>query len=441
LFSPEGFVVTISIKKAILAPRRSNGPVNHMKTKISVLVNLIILLFSGIAAAQADKWTGVWNMSARPPGMSTPIKMELHIGLPEEGLLYPATIKLEFGEFTGLYEILLVKKNETQLGISRAKYPLLQKPYALDIWMWYINGTFDYTSKGVTLNRMWIDKFDIWMRGLYDGDEVYVHSKVMLREFLYRDSIRLKKGTNRPLADSSIQRILHPAGRKIYFGIYDSIVARNPAITLKVEDQEQYDKDTVTLLHNDRAIFSREQIDDRNRKFEVKLDTGRNIFIYFADNYGTLPPNTGFLHATIDGKEYGFDFSDRSNAYATFLVADIYHQPSTVTQRKSVPLISLPVDTEDIILELRDTAVEDGDSISLSLNGRWVATGFPVKTAAQQLRIKLPKGENVLLFTADNLGRISPNTAELKIIYGKKSKVLGLNTDMRNNNEIRLILE
>lgn len=420
---------------------RSCGQLPDMKTKVNLLICLLGLIFSSRAAAQSDKWTGVWNMSLRPPGMSTPIKMELHIGKPENGLLYPATIKLQFGEFTGLYEILLVKKNETQLGISRAKYPILQKPYALGIWMWYINGTFDYKPKGLTLNRMWIDKFDIWMRGLYDDDEIYVHSKVMLREFLYRDPISLTKGTNKPLADSSIQRILHPAGRKIYFGIYDSIVARDPMITMKVEDQDQYDKDTVTLLHNDRAIFTREQIDDRNRKFEVKLDTGRNIFIYFADNYGTLPPNTGFLHATIDGKEYGFDFSNRSNAYATFLVADIYHQPSTVTQRTSVPLISLEVDTDDIVLELRDTRVEDGDSISLSLNGRWIATGFPVKTVVQQIRIKLQKGENVLLFTADNLGRIPPNTAELKIIYGKKSKVLGLSTDMRKNNEIRLIWE
>ncbi|HEY9259484.1 hypothetical protein, partial [Chitinophaga sp.] len=152
-----------------------------------------------------------------------------------------------------------------------------------------------------------------------------------------------------------------------------------------------------------------------------------------------------------DNKPYNFNFSNRSNAYATFLVANIYHPArgqdtstqnnSTVTQRENIPVASIPVNTADIILELRDTKVQDGDSISLSLNGQWITTGFPVKTAMQEIRIHLQPGENILLFTADNLGAIPPNTAELRIRYGRKSKTFNLSTDMRRNNEIKLILE
>jgi hypothetical protein len=100
---------------------------------------------------------------------------------------------------------------------------------------------------------------------------------------------------------------------------------------------------------------------------------------------------------------------------------------------------TIPVDTADITLELWDGQVEDGDSISLRLNGKWIATGFPVKNALQKIPIRLQRGENILLFMADNLGKIPPNTAELRIRYGSRTRTLGLNTDMKKNNEIRLV--
>jgi hypothetical protein len=59
----------------------------------------------------------------------------------------------------------------------------------------------------------------------------------------------------------------------------------------------------------------------------------------------------------------------------------------------------------------------------------------------QQIPIRLQRGENELLFMADNLGSIPPNTAELRIRYGRKTQMLRLSTDMRKNNTVKLILE
>jgi hypothetical protein len=215
-------------------------------------------------------------------------------------------------------------------------------------------------------------------------------------------------------------------------------------------------------LHNGRPLFYRNEINDHNRELQVRLDTGRNLFIFFADNYGGLPPNTGFLRMDTDGRPYGFDFSNRSNAWATFLVADIYFRPKVkndlmaenttepkvqndlndrVMKRTTEPVATIAVDTSAIVLELWDGEVQDGDSISLRLNGKWVTTGFPVRNAVQKIPIRLQRGENELLFMADNLGSIPPNTAELRIRYGQQTKVLRLSTDMRKNNTIKLILK
>ena len=424
-----------------------------MKRKWAVLFSL--LFFTGnMAIAQADKWTGTWQMSRKLyAGSSAAIIMNLQIGIPDQRQLYPAKIKLQYGEFSGTYEMLLVRKNDGQIGISRGKYPLHETPFKLGIWMWYLNGTLDFQDNKLFLHRKWIDKADFWMRGLYEGDEIWESSKVSLRDFLYRDSITLKKINNTPLTDSSVRRILHPETSGIYLGIYDSIVTGDSIARMKVEDQEKYDKDTVTLLHNGRPLFYRNEINDHNRELRVRLDTGRNLFIFFADNYGGIPPNTGFLYMETDGRPYGFDFSNRSNAWATFLVADIYFKPTVqkpivqnnlndlVAQRTTESVATIKVDTSAVVLELWDGAAQDGDSISLRLNGKWLTTGFPVRNAVQKIPIRLQPGENELLFMADNLGSIPPNTAELRIRYGQKTRVLGLSTDMQKNKTLKLILE
>lgn len=419
-----------------------------MKLKFSGLFSLLFFTVT-TATAQADKWTGTWQMSQKPyAGSSSMITLHLQIGIPDEKQLYPAKIKLQYGEFRGTYEMLLVRKNDGQLGISRGKYPLEEKPFKLGIWLWYLNGTLDFRDNKLLLQRKWIDKADFWMRGLYDGDEIWESSKVTLRNFLYRDSIALKKIDSSPLADSSVRRILQPETSGIYLGIYDRIVTGDSVALLKVEDQEKYDKDTVTLLHNGKPLFYRDEITDHNRSLSVQLDTGRNLFIFFADNYGGIPPNTGFLYMKTDKREYGFDFSNRSNAWATFLVADVYFKPTAqnnlddlVAERTTEPVATIAVDTAAIAIELWDGAVQDGDSISLRLNGKWITTGFPVRNAVQKIPIRLQPGENELLFMADNLGSISPNTAELRIRYGNKTHSLRLSTDMRKNNTIKLILE
>jgi hypothetical protein len=110
-------------------------------------------------------------------------------------------------------------------------------------------------------------------------------------------------------------------------------------------------------------------------------------------------------------------------------------------KRTTEPVATIVVDTSAIVLELWDGAVQDGDSISLRLNGKWLTTGFPVRNAVQKIPIQLQPGENELLFMAENLGSIPPNTAELRIRYGRKTRVLRLSTDMQKNNPIILILE
>ncbi|RYY70594.1 MAG: hypothetical protein EOO13_06085 [Chitinophagaceae bacterium] len=90
------------------------------------------------------------------------------------------------------------------------------------------------------------------------------------------------------------------------------------------------------------------------------------------------------------------------------------------------------------MLAIWDDAVEDGDSISLQINDEIYMPGLAVKKKPQFIPVKLYTGENKIVFIADNLGSIPPNTAILEINDGKKRKSYMINTDMRQNNAIKI---
>ncbi|MCW3462398.1 hypothetical protein [Chitinophaga nivalis] len=422
---------------------------------------LLFLLLTMVikAGAQTDKWPGTWKMTYKR-GTAAPIHLELQIGAGKQQTLYPALLKLEYQSFSGTYELLLAKKNDWQLGIGRNKFPVSETPFRLGPWMIYLNGTFDYeagTPPVMHIKRMWINSFGLFMHNLYAEDEIYVHSKVALRNFLYNEDIRLKQTAVAPWKSTQTKRILEGDADSIYFGIYDLIKVKDSVAEMMIIDKDELDKDTVTLLHNGVLLKDRMEVNEHTRQQRLQLDTGLNILTFFADNYGGIPPNTGDLRLHADGHPYSFDFSNRSNKYATFLVAQLYREPTVprriiapllprtntqqATSRKDQFITSLTVQQRNIVLELWDAQQEDGDSISLRLNDTWIASGFPVKKQVQQLLVVLQPGENKLLFVADNLGSISPNTAVLRIRFGSSSKTLELKTDFQRNNLVRIFCE
>ena len=422
---------------------------------------IVLLLFLGLAAhtnAQTDKWTGTWRMEYKPWPGRPPLIIELQVGLPGQQTLYPALLKLDYGNtFHGVYELLLATKSATQLGIGRFKYPVSETPFRLGPWMLYLNGTFNYGKPAngaayMQLSRMWIKDFGLFMRGLDDDDEIYTSTKVTLRGLLYQDSIRLKKINAQPWTGPHTNRIIHPEEDSIYFGIYDKVITADSVVQLTIKDDDQLDKDTVTLVHNGRVLLHRMEMNDQTREQRIHLDTGMNILTFFADNYGGLPPNTGNMRITTEGKTHVFDFAHRANWYATYLVAQFYRKPAVpiaaikalpppTTTRKNESLTSFTVHQADIILELWDAQQEDGDSISLRLNDNGIATGLPVKKSVQQIKISLQPGENTLLFMADNLGSIPPNTAALRIRFGTQAKTLELKTDFQRNNLVKIVYD
>lgn len=417
----------------------------------------MLLLLATQLHAQTNKFTGTWRMEYKPYVTAKPIVLEWQVGKPVQDLLYPVKMTVTTTSFAGEYHLLCIQRSADELAIGRDKRRVREQPFSLRAWTLYLNGGFHYLSNGknefMTLQRIPIKNQALFMFGLDDDDEIYTAVKAELRDFLYRENITLKKINNTPWVSAATAAITS-FDSAYYYGINKPIYVHDSLAHIKVWDDSNIDNDTISFANNGKILANRKYINDSALNVPVYLKEGTNLFAMFADNYGKLEPNTGSFRLLADGNEYGYGFTEFENAFATFLVAPVirttgktiapapveatrsFTDTSRVAQwqrRGTRNLPSFTVTQDKMVLEIWDNAIQDGDSISIKLNNHWLATGFPVTTRVQRMEIRLQPGENRLLFIADNMGSISPNTAAMRFIAGSKQVNHVVATSLKEN--------
>ncbi|MFM9985939.1 MAG: hypothetical protein ACKVOK_11945 [Flavobacteriales bacterium] len=86
-----------------------------------------------------------------------------------------------------------------------------------------------------------------------------------------------------------------------------------------------------------------------------------------------------------------------------------------------------------IKLRLYESGEIDNDSISVSVNGRYILTQHSLEKKKVKLRIPLEKGTNTITVYAHNEGDIPPNTASCFIRYGLRKTTFPVSTSMKRN--------
>jgi hypothetical protein len=88
------------------------------------------------------------------------------------------------------------------------------------------------------------------------------------------------------------------------------VVSRLPVdvknITLNVYDNAIVDGDTVTILFNNRLLVSRQRLSEKPIVLDIELDTSNkaNEIILFAENLGSIPPNTALVVVLAGNKRF-----------------------------------------------------------------------------------------------------------------------------------------
>jgi hypothetical protein len=434
---------------------------------LSKLLFFILMLIASLGSfAQEDKFTGTWQMDYIPDVEdSNTLHMKLQVGSPEKNLLYPAQLSISYKNFSGTYELVLVRKGYSQLGIGRNKVAVNEMPFSLGAWTIFLNGTFDIgrNKLGTSVliaDRIVSKRYGVDMPALTNFGDSNMMTAMHIRDLLRESNITLAKHDAAPWQSSRINNILNPYLSDAYYGIMDTLNINTNEGRISFADNNKIDNDTVFVLLNNKTVIDRTDLSRNNPSEDILLDTGLNILVFFADNYGKVPPNTGKMNVTIGKEKFIMNFANTENISATFIVAKIYYYPLKLITPPPPPVIVREIRTgpntppellrhtklvddvhtgsQEVTLAIWDDALEDGDSISLNINGEWLVKGFAVKKKPQFLKVQLLPGQNNIIFVADNLGAIAPNTSILEIIDGKRRRSFMISTDLKENNLVKI---
>ena len=75
--------------------------------------------------------------------------------------------------------------------------------------------------------------------------------------------------------------------------------------------------------------------------------------------------------------------------------------------------------SDKITIYIWDANQEDGDKISLIVNGKYLLENYTTKRKRKKIKYKLNEGENIIEITATNLGSTPPNTSRIEIVDSK----------------------
>lgn len=119
------------------------------------------------------------------------------------------------------------------------------------------------------------------------------------------------------------------------------------------------------------------------------------------------------------------------------IIKETEAKPSTVREAFDGRKISYTKDLEfsstDISVKIWDHGRQDGDIVSIYLNGSAVVTKHYLTYYKREFKIKLdPNKSNDLFLYAHNLGTSPPNTVSIEITDGIKSENMILNSDLKS---------
>lgn len=401
-----------------------------------------------------DEFVGTWQMVPIALEDTHHIHIQIEVSAPEKKLLYPAQVSIQYKDFFGKY-LLLLARQENRLAISRDKFALSEMPYTLGAWPIVWNGylvTDEAKKDLLNVQRIKSKKFGIPLPAIMSYAEANRADVLRITDFLKSGKMQFRRTSPQAWTGADARKLLFSTSSPAYLGLIDSFFTNKASANIRFAENNRPDNDSITLTLNGKILMQNMNL-NAPATASLELNRGTNLLLLFAENFGSVPPNTAKLNIRFDDKQYWMDFTDAPNMSSTFIAAKIFYSPEDhsnqaqqqrsaingkISGRQTKVIDSIPAASAEITLAIWDDALEDGDSISLKINDDIYMPGLAVKKRPQFIPVTLKRGENTILFIADNLGSISPNTAVLEIIDGKKRRAYMINTNLGVNNAIKI---
>ena len=185
----------------------------------------------------------------------------------------------------------------------------------------------------------------------------------------------------------------------------------------------QYSKVLLTGYYKDKALL----FDLTNIDLERELDEN----IQLVNTYLTNEYNEFMVSSSEEGRHRLMQVKGGDGI-----------KPLSLQKRDVEVQKVITVDAKILKLAVWDNERVDGDKISLSLNGKWILRNYEIVKEKYNFEIELISGQvNQLIFFAENLGEIPPNTSAINIQYEGYNKTHIMRSNLNKSGSINFFLE
>jgi hypothetical protein len=174
---------------------------------------------------------------------------------------------------------------------------------------------------------------------------------------------------------------------------------------------------------------------------ERRCDTLCNIIARYSKNIGSLVYKPAFLYdpeitpRPFTAKTAGTSFNFVKPVYKDSIAGRDYFAGRAVSQATRYV-----VNADSAEIRFMDNGIVDGDTISVYYNGQLIVPKLCLKENPYIIKIPLYPGyPNRLVIYAESLGSFPPNTAYVRILYGKKEQSFLLSSTMSKSGSIELM--
>ena len=124
----------------------------------------------------------------------------------------------------------------------------------------------------------------------------------------------VEHNTTQPTGPSKPPVINNPVIVKRQTEIIDALELSGDSVTLSLYDNGEIDGDTVSVFVNNELVMSKVGLKASAYKQTIAIQAGEVIQLtLFAENLGSIPPNTGLLVITTSNERYQIHFSSTLN--------------------------------------------------------------------------------------------------------------------------------
>jgi len=201
----------------------------------------------------------------------------------------------------------------TNDGQTARLYVDCELKYAVDFKEYFHN------SDDLYFGRLDDPYYPFWLNG--DLDEVRIYDRVINTAEMYalcdmkKDSVKTIIPPPPVIVDSpkidTPTLLKEPPIEKRNKQLVREISVDHDSITVTLYDNGIIDGDTVTLIYNDKILATHRKLTDKPQTFTIKIAPGnaRNELMMYAENLGSIPPNTALMVIYDGNKRYELNVS------------------------------------------------------------------------------------------------------------------------------------